>query len=1076
MKRLSTLFLSFYIAFLCPHIYAEPLSADFITIASNEIIPDNVVLKLIQDKQGFIWLGTPAGALRYDGYQFLRFNSVRDDPTTIGGNFVRDILQLKNGDLAFMSDPGGLSILKVETEKIIRLNTLDVSKKFKNKKIFRALAQTSNGVIWAGGIDGLLKISEDLTQIQLYRVTKDNLAIGNIQSLLAVGEQLYLGSDLGLFKFDHIQQVVEKIPLPQSEERSSWISSLLHTSNGTIWAGGSPNIFYLPQTERDFKLLTNSEYQTGVHSPVHALHQINDSTIWIAQLGKIQVIDTNKYEFKSLLTPNQHKKYGLEINDVRTVLKDNADQIWLGGYGGGLQRYAGKDWVFTLRAETKNPLYQLSHPSISAVFELKNGNLLLGSKGEGIDVYQHGVGIINRIKPDIKKPNMLKSGYIRAIAEQAGGRIWVGESPSYLFYSDDNLVTFIHVGRAQGYTGAKIRSMLVDSLNRLWIATEEGVSLWNDKTQQFNRLKMRQTGELLTDTVNVLFEDHQQRIWLGTNSSGLLIADSLKGDVYEPGLAEQSMQLPRTIIGMLIDAKGTLWFDTPQGLHFVRDLSSELFHIQRIVVKNAVSYKDFGANLLQDKQGRIWSHKYIYDPDKNSLYGLTANDGIQLGTGWFRSYTQTKSGQLFFGGSTGVVGIWPDQFKLWDHQPKIVATDIRIDNLHQPVLFSVNNQLVLQPENKSFSIDFAALDLSKPSKNKYRYKLIGYDDGWLFSNANQRSVTYTNLWPGEYEFIVQGSNRLEIFSPYSTHIKVIVQPKFWQTLWFLFGFIFLTCCLLYLLLQFRIRRLKRNAKLLEEIVSVKTAELKASQAKLLEKEKMSALGVMAMGIAHEINTPIGIGVTSVSCLTEEVTDLKNKLDTKQLTGQQLNSFIEFATKSIHLLQTNLDKTAALVELFKQLSIQDEMYPIVKIDFKQWLPFQLSVYEKQLSNVNLVLDIPDNSEMSIKALALGNILSELLLNIFVHAIADNNKVTISITLTLFEDKAKLSVSDNGKGIDVQDYDRIFDPFVTSKRGTDCKGLGLYRCYNLATNILHGDIQFNTQVTSKTQVEVTFPFSR
>ena len=356
----------FFFTLFTFNLQAEQTSSDFITIADNKIIHDNIVLKLVQDSRGYIWIGTPGGALRYDGYNFRRYQSKADDKFTLSGNFIRDILILQNGDIAFLSDPEGLSILHIETEKITRFNMLPALKKFQKNKSFRTLAQTPNGDLWLGGVDGVIKVSANLDQAEIFKKTVEKKSMGHIRSFLVDNEQLYIGSDTGLYKFNNLLRGIEQVPLPNGKE-PPLINRLLKTDDGTIWAGGNTHIYYSRSIDVGFNIIQNITSETKSDPRVNAMLQVDKSHIWLARFGKIQVIDIKNHKFLSDLKPNKDNDFKLASNDIRSLLKDDSGQIWLGGFGGGLQRYLGQVAVSTLRSQKQNSTFNLTHPSISAI-------------------------------------------------------------------------------------------------------------------------------------------------------------------------------------------------------------------------------------------------------------------------------------------------------------------------------------------------------------------------------------------------------------------------------------------------------------------------------------------------------------------------------------------------------------------------------------------------------------------------------------------------------------------------------------------------------------------------------------
>ena len=224
------------------------------------------------------------------------------------------------------------------------------------------------------------------------------------------------------------------------------------------------------------------------------------------------------------------------------------------------------------------------------------------------------------------------------------------------------------------------------------------------------------------------------------------------------------------------------------------------------------------------RQAHIWSEDHLFDPASGT--DGRNHQGRRHGYrySWTGSYARTADGLFLFGGTLGVAVIDPEKFRPWENQPALVATELKINGIAQP-LGALEAGLTLSPEQRNFSVEFAALDYSAPQKNRYSYRLQGYDDQWIAADAAHRSANYGNLWPGRYTLQVRGSNRLGAWSSHLLSIPVIVYPAFWQTAWFLALAIVIAASAVYGGYRWRLALLHAKARALQTLVDIRTLEL-----------------------------------------------------------------------------------------------------------------------------------------------------------------------------------------------------------------------------------------------------------
>ncbi len=281
---------------------------------------------------------------------------------------------------------------------------------------------------------------------------------------------------------------------------------------------------------------------------------------------------------------------------------------------------------------------------------------------------------------------------------------------------------------------------------------------------------------------------------------------------------------PTSISGLLIDRQDRLWVATTTGLERLRSWDGHRAEFDHISATAGRAGQNFGANILEDAEGRIWSEDHMFDPQRMRIVELTKADGLDFGTPWTGSYGRTRDGLFLYGGTQGMAVVDPTKFHPWTDQPPLVATELKINGIARP-LGALEPALRLSPEQRNFSIEFAALDYSAPQKNLYSYRLQGYDKDWIKTDAAHRIASYGNLWPGHYILQVRGSNRVGDWSPHELSIAIVVLPAYWQTGWFLALILIAAGSAVYGGYRWRLALLHSKARALQTLVDLRTGEL-----------------------------------------------------------------------------------------------------------------------------------------------------------------------------------------------------------------------------------------------------------
>jgi signal transduction histidine kinase len=269
---------------------------------------------------------------------------------------------------------------------------------------------------------------------------------------------------------------------------------------------------------------------------------------------------------------------------------------------------------------------------------------------------------------------------------------------------------------------------------------------------------------------------------------------------------------------------------------------------------------------------------------------------------------------------------------------------------------------------------------------------------------------------------------------------------------------------------------------LEQLVQQRTAELsqvladlQSTQKKLVESEKMASLGGLVAGVAHEINTPVGIGITAASLLADKTTEFFETYKSGQMKRSQLEKFLDTAMQSSSMVLSNLNRAADLIQSFKQVAVDQSSEEQRTFNLKQYLSEVLIPLKPKLRTTHHQVEIRGNEAIALNSYpgALSQIITNLVMNSLTHAYSPEDAGHLVFDFKQEGEQIILEYSDDGKGIPKENLSKIFDPFFTTKRGQGGSGLGLHIVYNLVTQKLNGTIECDSQVGVGTKFIIKLP---
>ncbi|RCU49104.1 HAMP domain-containing protein [Corallincola holothuriorum] len=266
-------------------------------------------------------------------------------------------------------------------------------------------------------------------------------------------------------------------------------------------------------------------------------------------------------------------------------------------------------------------------------------------------------------------------------------------------------------------------------------------------------------------------------------------------------------------------------------------------------------------------------------------------------------------------------------------------------------------------------------------------------------------------------------------------------------------------------------------KLQQEELAVSLQELKATQAQLVESEKMASLGGLVAGVAHEINTPIGVGVTAASYLDDRVKELQQRFSDKTLTQSNLAEFLTDAQQSTQLLSTNLNRAAELIASFKQVAVDQTSELIRDLNLKSYINEVIKSLQPKLKRQapRFHINCPETLVLHCRAGALSQVFTNLIMNTLIHGFNDTGSGDIFIDIAMVDGQVQIIYRDSGTGVDQESLRKLFDPFFTTRRGHGGSGLGTHILYNLITQSLKGSVQATSPQGEGLSYTITLPIS-
>ncbi|MEQ8879409.1 MAG: two-component regulator propeller domain-containing protein [Cyclobacteriaceae bacterium] len=981
-------------------------------------LTQNSVNDIIQTQDGYLWLATYGGLVRYDGVNFETY-TIGNTPG-LASNRIITLLETDSGSVWIGHREGGLSILEdgiFHKPKVLE----DISKEF-----VLDFCEDLDGNVWIATGDGLYKYLEG--QLDQYHIAEG--LPGSIVRRLFLhnsGAVHFITDMEDQPGFAHGYILEGKIKVLKKYPTSERVNILDYNSKGELWMAYPDRVVM----EKEGKVLKSFEFGKVDLGEVHTFLIDREGNMWLGSQQHLVMITREEAQNAQNGPVELQRIYTYKReNDINRITQDREGNIWVGTWKEGLFMFK-KRVIKRYFPSTKNAssIYTKVAPD-------GHGGIWFSAACHDLTHYINGKfsqyetfdGCVRALYNDPKDEAII---YVGVESE-------LGKIEDFRYEKLGDIQESLNVNPYY----MKITAIQKADDGAFWLGTTgNGLVVFKDTVVHH----FTSSGELTGDVILTIKKTSDGDIWVGTNA-GITIfsADGIKKITAEDGLVRGDIR------SIFEDRDGVIWVGSyGAGLSRIEDGQITSYTASDGLLENIVS------RITEDVNGNLWmiGNMGLFMLDKQQFNDLDANRIAQLTCISF----ELEDGMIE-GNGAGQVAKTADGLTWWPTIKGMAAINIDDDyedpiptnTLIQKVVISdvvytgPIGQCVTLENQRDIAVTYAGLKFSNPTKIKYRYKLEGYDKDWK-ENGIKRTLNYTNLNPGNYLLKIEASNLNGAWGGEPATLAITVVPTIWEMTWTKIIAVIILLFLIWLLFRWRNLYLIKKREELSSIVKMRTKELheknqeleatlsnlKVTHDKLVQSEKMASLGTMIAGVSHEINNPLQF--------------IQNGLDILKKSRHDLDGVKEHLDPSLEIIDNGIKRASEIVQSLNQFARSNENYD-EQFDLREVLDNCLVILRNRL-NAKASVEVKISDE---KLLCHGNQgkLHQAFLNLLSNAeqaIDETGKITIEAKK--LADKIEVAISDTGHGISPEIISKIFDPFFTTKPPGKGTGLGLSITYEI-----------------------------
>ena len=940
------------------------------------------ITALYEDPFGLIWVGTDAGVWIYNPMtdSFSRFTVKSSNGTMITNNV--NVIKGNKGKVYIASNEQGLYCYDIKSRNLINYRLL-------NHPNISGLGIGSNGRIWIGFFGGGLWFTDyGLCMIHPFITSdgkepfKDNI----VSSILEYSpHQFFVGSDrVGLVSIDINQKKICSIQ--SGYNGKNIFVRALAKKNNEVWAASEMGLFVYNVKTHDIQHYTYNPANPFSLSdnPLYSLFLDRDGGMWVGSyFGGVNYLPALNPLFERFI-PQESTNKGLHGRRVRELAQDKNGIIWMGTEDGGLNYMDPNTGLFTYIKESD------SFPNIHGIYADGN-NLWVGTFSYGLKVININTHKVTESYCASGRPGTLHDNTVFSITKSPQGELYFGTIRG-LCRINRKTNQFEYI---KGIPSVLINDVVFDTRGNLWLATQtNGVYLLKKGSKHWINFRHDNKSGLTSDKALNIYEDSEGQIWVPTQGGGICRYNAILGEMEHITIGKND--IGSTVFQIIEDQQGVLWFTTYNGL---------------------VRYNPHTRNIRNYSNTSV-----LLDNQFNYNSSLIANDG-----------------RIYLGSLSGLIRFSPKSFQQEWTLPKLVATELSIGNelvtnfskdtpLEKNIVFT--KEISLSYKQNSFSIHVVPIDYTNQQKGEIEYILLGYDKEWQPMRSDN-IIAYSNLPTGKYVLRVRIKDYNGLWSASEYQLNIEVCPFFLFSILAKIIYFFILVLLCWQIWRFMNMRSQRNRqKAIDQLENKKEQELYESKIHFFTD------------VAHEIRTPLtlikGPLENIINSNNVDNADVKDDLD---IMYKNTNRLTDLINQLLDFRKTEQDG----------LRLNFELCNINKIIIGVYDSFRFVMRER---NINSTISMQsDNLHAYVDHEGFTKIVSNLIDNAVKYCAS-----RVSVMLNADTENINFVVMNDGNIIPANKRKKIFQPFYRMDsvihNSTTGTGLGLAMAKSLTD--LHGGI--------------------
>ncbi|TWO34636.1 response regulator [Seonamhaeicola sediminis] len=1022
----------------------------------NEIngLSQNSVRSIVQDDEGFLWIGTFWGVNRFDGYNFRAFQSNINREDYLHSNDILQIVKDNHNNLWIATDFGLTKYhIPTHTFKTYHANENDKYSLPDNK--VRSVFIDNTDRLWVGTMtSGICYFDEE--EEKFHKV--DIQSVENIRGIYQTHDNKlwFTTFNNGVYslEFDNSGRILRSNNFDLSPSKGSFNMQsdayfLFEDSQFNLYAGTKDGLYEYKKLENVFSLI-NFEGQ-GDYFRCYTVS--DDGEFWfgtsngIITCRSIDALKNGKYKRH---IPDLTNTNSLVNNYILSLFFDASGILWVGTENGLDKLDPFENQFKTIKA---NFTSSGKIPIVSCLSKTYKNELFLGTHSDGLYVKE-----ANRFRRVLKAYNRISSIYTTDNRLFYIG-LWNGKVLKY------DMVTGTNRSLDVGFSNSPVMSFYIINNRTLLIGSVgEGLvefDLINEKS-----IRINEELDALLD-VNKIVPYQEDKVWLATEEGIFKYNFITKETRHYQSIQDRVSLSNNKVKDIVVDGNGKVWVGTRNGLNFYDPIKDDFLPQEKpLELKNS-----WITDIAIDVNGCLWLNmnsnkigKYL--PDKSEFRSFHINNGVRSNIINKRGFLQYDNNTIFIGGDKDIIHFSPLSIEENKYSPKPIITTFKINNEEVLPQVEVDGQIVIEKDlnytenvalgyrNRNFSIEFSMPSFANERLNCYQYKLEGFDEKWNTTTSNSRTIQYTNLYPGDYNLKIKASNNNGYWSR-ETELKITVLSPFWLTYPFFIAVLLVVIAVVYFLRK----QIKYRLQLKQELLLEK---VKRERDEKLNNEKLRFF----TNISHELRTPL----TLILGPAKQLLNQDNKINQEK---NKLELIYHNANRLLRLVNQILDfRRAETGELQLKVSRVDVLRS-TKLIFNSFIELA------NTKNINFNFNTEDEN---IVCWVDFDKLNKVLFNLLSNAMKfTNNYGNVDLFVGVKEDEVKkliIEVSDDGIGIPQESRTKIFNRFYqakNSKENTTGTGIGLSLVKALV-EIHKGTITVDSETDSGSVFTVELPASK